>query len=189
MWTSLRAGSLNSGNMKLLEIYTDIITENAGCPVLKVTDDMKREVARLQSAEELLRSGGISSETLDRAAYGFSESDITTLMPDQLNIKWFEDLENVKWEIKHKRLTPRAYALKVDLSEPIEVSYWEDLEEGFKRGFYIEDGHHRYYAAKILGKPLNVELDIKTNPFKVLGNGLSYDDYHRCLYNQIMNIQ
>lgn len=172
--------------MKLSEIYKTVITEASGCPVLPVTDDMKSEVSKYKSSEELLRSGGLSMETLDRAAHGFSESDITTLNPDQLNIKWFDDLENVKWEIKHKGLTPREYATKVDLSEPLEVSYWEDPENGFKRGFYIEDGHHRYYAAKILGKPLNVELEIKVNPFKVIGKGLSYDDYHRCLYNQIV---
>ena len=174
--------------MKLTTLYDTILNESSGCPVLKITDDMRREVSRFKSDEELLRAGGLSMVTLNRVAHGFSESDITTLNPDQLNIKWSDDLDNVKWEIKHKGLTPREYATKVDLSEPLDVSYWEDLENSFKRGFYIEDGHHRYYAAKILGKPLNVNLEIKVNPFKVLGLGLSYDNYHRCLYNQVMSI-
>ena len=170
------------------QLHKALLSESLGCPELKVTDAMVKEVSKFNSDEELLRSGGISMETLDRAAHGFSESDIETLMPDQLNIRWVEDLDNVKWEMRHKGLTPNEYATKVDLSEPIEVSYMEDLENGLKRGFYIEDGHHRYYAAKILNKPLNVDLEIKVNPFKVIGKGLGYDDYHRCLYRQITTL-
>ena len=38
-----------------------------------------------------------------------------------------------------------TWAKGVDLTEPIDVSFE-------KNSFYIEDGHHRYYAAKILNK-------------------------------------
>ncbi len=116
--------------------------------------DLKKELSKFKSDEDLLRNGGISIELLDRLAHGFSEDDIKTLTPNQLKIKWKDDLENVKWEINKSGLTPKLWASKVNLSEPIDVSYWEDSRH--KKGFYIEDGHHRYMAAKILNKPLNI---------------------------------
>lgn len=154
-------------------------------PKLKITKEIAKEVNRYNSDEELLRAGGLSIETLDRAAFGFSDNDIKTLMPDQLKIKWKDDLENVKHEIKQKRLTDLEYAKSVDLSKPIDVSYWEDIDGGYERGFYIEDGHHRYYAAKILNKPLNVNLSIEINPIRELAHDLSYDDYHRMIFKQV----
>ena len=155
------------------------------CVKIKLTKEIIDEVNKFTSSEQLLRSGGISTEALDRAAFGFSDKDIKTLMPNQLKIKWLDDLENVKYEIKHKKLNPMVWAKTINLSEPIEVSYWED--KSHKRGFYIEDGHHRYYAAKVLNKPLNVELTIKVNPIITLGQGLSYDNFHRCIFNQVKN--
>ncbi len=137
------------------------------CDYIKITKEIEDEVNKFNTSEELLRSGGISIEALDIAAHGFSSDDIKTLKPEQLNIKWRGDLENVKYEIEHlfkKSNLPRSkfiknWAEKVSLEEPIDVSYE-------KNKFYIEDGHHRYYAAKILNKPLNVNLEIKMNPIK-----------------------
>lgn len=144
-------------------------------------DDLKRELSKFKTDEELLRNGGISIETLDRLAHGFSEEDIKTLNPNQLMIKWKEDLENVKYEIKQSGLTPKQWGSKVNLSEPIDVSYWEDTKH--KKGFYIEDGHHRYMAAKILNKPLNINLEIKINPIKTIAPNMGYDEFHRYIFN------
>ena len=66
--------------------------------------------------------------------------------------------------------------MKINLSEPIDVSYE-------KNKFYIEDGHHRYYAAKILNLPLNVSLQIKQNPVVKISD-LEYDDLMRCIFKQ-----
>jgi len=160
------------------------------CTPIKITDEIIHEVERFKTSEELLRSGGISIEALDRAAFGFSSEDIKTLMPNQLSIKWKDDLENVKFEIqlllkKLKVINPKTvlkiWAEAVDLTEPIDVTFE-------KSKFFIEDGHHRYYAAKILNKPLNVNLEIKTNPIVKLAPSLSYDDFHRCIFNQIKKI-
>lgn len=142
---------------------------------------LKNELSKFNTDEELLRGGGISIETLDRLAFGFSEDDIKTIHPKELKIKWDLDLENVKHEIKQSGLTPKQWASKVDLSEPIEVSYWED--DDHERGFYIEDGHHRYTAAKILNKELNADLEIKVNPIKVIAPTMSYDEFHRYIFN------
>lgn len=169
----------------------EFLNENhiLNCTPINLTNELIDEVNKYDSSESLLRSGGVSIESLDRAAYGFSSEDITSLMPNQLNVKWKDDLANVKYEIDlfRKKIgdislakAMKMWANNINLSEPIDVSYENNK-------FYIEDGHHRYYAAKILNKPLNVNLEIKMNPIKKLAPKLSYDDFHRCLFNQIKN--
>jgi hypothetical protein len=145
------------------------------CPKLKITDEMKDEMSKFNSAEQFLRSGGFSIEVLDRAAYGFSSDDIKTLMPNELNIKWKDDYENVIYEQMKSGLSKIDWAKKINLTEPIDVIFE-------KNKFYIDDGHHRFYAAKILKRPLNINLEIKQNPILSLSNNLSYDDFHRCAF-------
>jgi len=152
-------------------------SKKINCVPIKITNEITNEVNKFKTSEELLRSGGISTNALDRAAFGFSVEDIKVLTPNQLNIKWKDDLENVIYEISKSGLTEKQWASKVSLEEPIDVSYEKDK-------FYIEDGHHRYYAAKILNKPLKVNLEIKMNPIVKLGP-LSYDDFHRCVFKQV----
>jgi hypothetical protein len=152
----------------------------SGCKRIKITNDMIKAVSQFNSAEELLRSGGISIETLDRAAHGFSESDITTLKPSQLNIKWHTDMLNPIEQIKRSGLSKVGWAKTVSLDTPIDVSYKDGK-------FWIEDGHHRYTAAKILNKALNVKLEIKDNPIKLMGKGMGYDNFHKCIFNRVHN--
>lgn len=159
------------------------------CPHIQLTKEIIEFVKDFKSDEELLRSGGIPVELLDKAAHGFSEESIKTLMPSQLSVRWKDDLENVKWEIEQQGMAKEQWAKYIDLSEPIDVDYWKDDKLGFKEGFYIQDGHHRYYAAKILDKPLNVNLEIKINPITKLAPGLGYDDFHRCVFKQIIPIK
>ena len=158
---------------------------NIKCPHIQLTQEIVDYVNDYASDENLLRSGGIPIELLHKAAYGFSVDSVKTLMPEQLKVRWKTDLENVKWEIEKQGIDEKTWAQYIDLTEPIEVEYWKDEEEGFEEGFYISDGHHRYYAAKILNKPLNVKLEIKTNPIEKLTPGIGYDDFHRCLFKQV----
>ena len=151
------------------------------CPLIKLTKDIISEVNKFNYSEELLRAGGLSNETLDRAAFGFTDEDIKTLMPKQLNIKWKDDLENVIWEQEKSGLSKQDWAKKIKLTEPIDVSYENDK-------FWIEDGHHRYWAAKILKLPLNVNLEIKQNPITKLAPDLDYDDFHRCIFKQVKSL-
>lgn len=144
-------------------------------------DELINEINNYDSSEQLLRNGGIPITILDRLAHGFAEKDIKTIDPSKLKIKWKEDLLGVKYEIKNSGLSPRQWALKVDLREPIEVSYWGDKRH--KVGFYIEDGHHRYMAAKILKKHLNVDLEIDVNPIKKILPSVGYDEFHRLIFN------
>ena len=174
--------------MKIRKLIMEILHQefNNDEPTVRLDDkhinELTTEISKYKSSEELLRGGGLPIELLDRLAHGFSEDDIKTINPNQLKIKWKDDLENVKWEIKNSGLTPKQWASKINLREPIDVSYWEDKKH--KRGFYIEDGHHRYVAAKILKKPLNVNLEIKVNPITTIAPDMGYDEFHRYIYNR-----
>lgn len=132
------------------------------------------EVSNFKSSEELLRNGGFSNDALDLAAFGFTPESVKQLMPQQLKIKWEQDLAQAKFEQDeyHRRgMSKIDWAKKINLSEPIEVSFDGDH-------FFLEDGHHRYVAAKTLNVPLNVELKIKANPIVKLSDK-DYDDFHR----------
>ena len=155
-----------------------VIYESIQCHEVKLTQEVIDEVSKYSSDEQMLRSGGLSTDMLDRLAFGFSDEDITSLKPEQLHIKWKEDYKNVIWEVANSGLSKVAWAKRVDLSEPIDVAYEKDR-------FYIEDGHHRYYAAKILKVPLNVQLEIKQNPVTKLSPSLGYDQLMRCIFQQV----
>lgn len=144
----------------------------------KITPELAKVVRGYKTSEDLLRAGGVPIEVLDRIAFGFSADDIKTLNPSQLNIKWKVDLDNVYHEIKTNGITPEVWAKRVDLREPIEVAY----EHG---KFFVEDGHHRYVAAKLTNRHLNVVVDIKDNPITKLSPELSYDEFHRCIFNAV----
>lgn len=148
------------------------------CPLISLTEEAINEIKRYKSSEEFLRAGGLSLEVLDRAAFGFSSEDIKELMPKQLYIKWKEDWKNVKWEQEKSGLNKKQYASKISLEEPIDVSF-------SKGKFFVEDGHHRLFAAAVLKKPLKVNLEIRDNPVLKLAPELSYDEFHRCIFNQV----
>jgi hypothetical protein len=147
----------------------------------QITDEIKQYVQKFDTDEALLRSGGIPIDMLDRAAHGFSEEDVKTISPKLLKVRWHDDLDNVKWEIKNSGLSEVEWSKNIDLSEPIDVWYMEG--EGLERGFYIEDGHHRYTAAKALNKTLNCNVEIRINPISEL-SGLGYDEFHRDLFRK-----
>ena len=149
------------------------------CDNIKVTPEIANEISKYNTVEELFRAGGVSDVALNRAAFGFDESDIETLMPKQLKIKWKDDWENVKWEQEKSGLSKLEYARRINLEEPIDVIYEKD-------NFYVDDGHHRLFAATVLKKPLNVNLDIHQNPIAKLGTD-DYDKYHKCAFKIVKN--
>ena len=138
---------------------------------------LKKEAEKYKSGEELLRSGGFSIEALDRAAFGFANEDIKELDPKDLNIQWTGDYENVKSEVENSGLSDKEWSKKISLDTPIEVVYKDGK-------FYIDDGHHRYFAAKTLGKKLKVNLRIEEKPIpKIVGKkNYDYDEFHRSFF-------
>jgi hypothetical protein len=152
--------------------------EHLNCLGFKPSDEVIKFVSGFKSDEELLRNGGLPIEMLDRLAHGFSEDDLKELSPKDLNIKWKDDWDNVKWEVKKSGLSPKKWSQKINLTEPIDVVF----ENG---KFFIDDGHHRFFAAKTLNKSLPINLEIKDNPITKLTPNLGYDEFHRCLYRTI----
>ena len=137
------------------------------------------ECKKYNTPEELLRSGGFSDFALDLSSFGFTEDSVKVLSPKNIHIKWKEDMNNVYYEIQHSKLSPIEWSKKINLTEPIDVSF-----NGKK--FYLEDGHHRYFAAKTLKKKLNVNLEINANPIKKLSDK-DYDQFHFEFFNKHHN--
>lgn len=175
--------------MKLKSIYESIrrLSESSDQWLLdirknKFIDDLTNEIRPYDTSEAFLRGGGLSWELLCRMAFGFAEEDVVELYPGELKVRWKDDIENVKYGIKHSGLPAKEWAKGVDLSEPIEVSLRNNRG---KPTFYIEDGHHRYTAAKLLGKKLNVSLDIQMNPISYIAPNLGYDEFSRKLFDTL----
>jgi hypothetical protein len=100
-------------------------------------------------------------DELDRRAFGFAVGDIVTLMPDQIGIQYPGDLENPEGAIEGMG-DPVAWAKSVSLRQPIDVTYR-------KGQFWVEDGHHRWTAARIRNKPLRCKVvKIDDNPILAL---------------------
>lgn len=99
-------------------------------------------------------------DDLDRAAYGFAEGDKTTLNPKDIKIIYKDDLLNPQDKFKKGGMD---WVKSVDHSEPAKVSINQKGE------IVLEDGHHRWFAANKLNKPLPVEFErIKGKPIEKL---------------------
>jgi hypothetical protein len=110
----------------------------AGIPGLKYYDQMSRG-----------KAGAYSDPS---GKYHGKVGGVKTLNPDQIKPLSQGEINTATSQMKNSGLTPEEWARKVDTSEPVDVSIFSDGE------IKLSDGHHRYLAAKILGKPLNVNL-------------------------------
>jgi len=96
-------------------------------------------------------------DDLDRMAYGVAGGDIVEIDPNVLTIKWHMDLENPEYKFK---LSGMKWVRSVSFEEPIEISIAQDGT------IHLEDGHHRVFCAKKLGRTLTAEVEVKGNPIK-----------------------
>ena len=107
----------------------------------------------------------LTIDELDRMAYGVAEGDRLTLSPAQIGIQYPGDLLNPqdKWA-----KGGMAWARSVQFDEPVEVSVGQDGK------YWLEDGHHRWFAAGKLGKKLKaVVAKVTGKPIeKLLGTEL-----------------
>jgi hypothetical protein len=150
--------------------YREFISES-----VKYPDSLLSYARKFKSSEDLLRSGGFKDADLQNAAYGFTD-ELDEIDPRELNIKWKSDLANVRHEVRESGLSAKEWSKKVSLDAPVDVFYKDGK-------FWLDDGHHRYFAAKTLGKKLKMSLQIKDNPINALG-GEDYDRYHRDAWNK-----
>jgi hypothetical protein len=106
-------------------------------------------------------------DDLDRMAFGYVSGDELRVAPDDLRIRWPGDLEN---PANLHRTRGDAWVDSVDLTDPVDVSVRTD------GNLYLEDGHHRYYAARQRGEQLNARVDIEGKP---IGRILAAQDAER----------
>jgi hypothetical protein len=109
------------------------------------------------TVEELQRD--VDVDDLDRAAFGHAGGDVIVVDPNDLEIQWKDDLENPQDKFEKQGM---KWVNSVDLSEPIQVEIKTDGK------MYIDDGHHRYFAAKKRGEMLNAEIRISGKPIERL---------------------
>ncbi|WP_415912224.1 hypothetical protein [Neptuniibacter sp. QD37_11] len=100
----------------------------------------------------------VDCDVLDRAAYGATTDDLIEINPNDVTII-HPDLENPEYRFE---MDGMDWVNSVDLSEPVEFSINQQGQ------ICLEDGHHRYFAAKIRGENLTGTIEVKGNPIKTL---------------------
>lgn len=170
------------------DIYTDLIYNGIKTPVVigvstegpKLWDGYHRTAIALLRGEVLPSVVGYSDpmlpslsggslvfsqseleemdiDVLDKVAFGCKDGDIIEISPADLVIKYPGDLENPE---EKYRLGGMSWVRTVSFDDPIEVSIGDDGRR------YLEDGHHRRFAAIKQGRSLLAEISIKGNPVK-----------------------
>ncbi len=120
----------------------------------KRMEDARKELENYESLESA------PLELADRAAFGVNDGDITDMPLQIISIVHERNWENAKLEAEDKGA--EEYANQMNFGKPIQVRL-----VGGK--FQLEDGHHRMYAAELLGKEsLQTEILIDDDPIIVL---------------------
>jgi hypothetical protein len=115
-------------------------------------------------------------DELCKMAYGVKNGDIIELDPNKIKIKYKDDLENpiaiFNGEIKKNGKSGMDWVRSVSFDEPLQVSLGLD-GKSTKEDWYLEDGHHRLFAAKKL-KMSKVKCEVEQINLKavekLLGN-------------------
>jgi len=99
-------------------------------------------------------------EVLDEVAFGFHSGDAIRLPLSSIHIRYPGDLESASADIETRK---DALALRRTHGRlPVQVH----LRNGL---FDLEDGHHRYVAATMLGdEAIWAEVEIKDDPIAVI---------------------
>ena len=109
-------------------------------------------------------------DELCQMAYGVKTGDIIKLKPSQIKIKYKDDLVNpvaiYNGEIKKNGKTGMDWVRSVSFDEPVKVSLGLN-GKSTKEDYYLEDGHHRLFAAKKLKKPY-IEAEVEQINLKAI---------------------
>ena len=114
------------------------------------TDQLRRELER------------VDIDKLDRWAFGVIGDEIIKLDPKQITIVHQADLDNAKHQAERYPGGPKSWGRSVSLSDPVDVSVTRPGE------FVLQDGHHRYLAAKLTGRKLTATITVKGKPIEHL---------------------
>jgi hypothetical protein len=98
-------------------------------------------------------------KSFDRAAFGFARDDIVEVPLEALHVRYPGNLKNAEHDVQMPAMARRV----LRNAPPIEVS----LRDG---RLDIEDGHHRFVAARLLGRRVLMATvqNIHDNPIYVI---------------------
>ena len=102
----------------------------------------------------------------DVLAYGVEDGQLLSLSPDEIGIKYPGDLANPEALFERDGM---EWVRSVDFSEPVELSVNQD------GAIELEDGHHRWFAARKLGRKLTGRVTrFFGNPWKkIIDDGVA----------------
>jgi hypothetical protein len=112
---------------------------------------------QLRSALERL-----NIDVLDKWAFGVVGDQIIKLDPKDITVVHSADLENAQHQARNYKGGANAWAKSVSFKTPVDVSVANPDK------FVLEDGHHRYFAASILGRKLSAKVTVKGKPIEEL---------------------
>ena len=95
-------------------------------------------------------------DDLTKLAYGVKSGDIIYLNPEDIKLKYPGDMVNPEYKFEKGGM---AWVKSVSFSEPISVSLGDERFPS-KEDWYLEDGHHRLFAAKKL-KMKKIKAEVK----------------------------
>ena len=122
---------------------------------MPVHKDHPLEQVLLQESDLIL----LPISELDRMAFGVNSGEVIEISPSELHIAYPCDLENPRHAYARGGDT---WLRSVSFEEPIEISI---DQQGRK---VLENGHHRYFAASLLGNNLMAIVEVKGNPIRYL---------------------
>lgn len=103
----------------------------------------------------------MDTDELDAIAFGCRNGEVKTLKPSAIRIKYPCDLENPQHRFEQEGM---AWVRSVSLDKPVSVSVDDNGV------FWLEDGHHRWFAATKRRVQLQAEIEIKGNPVRAILN-------------------
>jgi hypothetical protein len=116
------------------------------------------DLSRLSRAE----LEALPTEQLDRVAFGFASGDVLDVPINAIHIRYAGDLEQAQTDLRRGGGWDVARARQYSGAPPVEAALRDGRLE-------LEDGHHRYVAARILGRPiLRARVTIHDNPINVI---------------------
>lgn len=103
-------------------------------------------------------------DDLDLMAFGFKDGQIVHVSPSRIKIRYMEDLANPIHKFEKHGM---EWVKSVDFSEPVELGVDK------KGHLYLEDGHHRWFASKKLGRKVKGKIvKFEGNPIiKIIQDG------------------
>jgi hypothetical protein len=116
----------------------------------------------------------IDWDDLCKMAYGVKDGDIIQLDPKKIKIK-HPDMENPEYRFQKYGM---KWVRSVNFDEPIKVSLGlrapiELEDENTKADWYLEDGHHRLFAALKLKMPY-ITAEVETINLRAVEKLLGY---------------